>query len=126
MALTKLHIHEELEGVKCSIIEKNCTKERVEVLKKLLEFNRFEVKVGVTPPAKVVPKPVDPNAPAQPEPEPLPETYTVGVTDIVFNPVHALYSRLLKTPDGHVVTVAYWEQRENISHDDIPYYEHKN
>lgn len=127
MALTKLHIHEDLEGVKCSIVEKNCTKERVEFLRKLLEFNRFEVKVGVTPPAKAAaPKPVDPNAPIEPQPEPPPETYTVGVTDIVFNPVHALYSRLLKTPDGHVVTVAYWEQKESVSHDDIPYYEHKN
>ena len=126
MALTKLHIHEELEGIKCSVIEKNCTKERVAFLKDLLEFNRFEVKVGITPPAKAAaPKPVDPDAALQPQPEPPPETFTVGVTDIVFNPVHALYSRLLKTPDGHVVTVAYWEQKESVSHDDVPYYEHK-
>ena len=122
MALTKHHIHEEIDGIKCSIVEKNCTNDRAEFLKKLLEVNGFEVKVGITPPAKVVAKPANPDEPVK-EPEPVPETYTVGVTDIVFNPVHSLYSRELKTADGHVVTLAYWEQKENVSHDDIPYYE---
>ena len=25
----------------------------------------------------------------------------------------------------HIVTPAYWQQQETISHDEIPYYEHK-
>ena len=48
-----------------------------------------------------------------------------GVTDYTFNPINAIFGRLLKTPDGHVVTLAYWEQKENESHDEIPYSEHK-
>ena len=54
-----------------------------------------------------------------------PETFTVGVTDYTFNTINAIYGRLLKTPDGHIVTAAYWQQQETISHDEIPYYEHK-
>jgi hypothetical protein len=122
MALTKYHIHEEIDGVKCSIAEKNCTKDRAEFLKNLLTYNGFEVKIGITAAPKAVAKPAAPDA-APVEAEAAPETYTVGVTDIVFNPVHALYSRLLHTPDGHVVTVAYWLQKETVSHDDVPYYQ---
>jgi hypothetical protein len=29
----------------------------------------------------------------------------------------------LHTPDGHVVTLAYWQQKELVSHDEIPYFE---
>jgi len=39
--------------------------------------------------------------------------------------INAIYGRLLKTPDGHVVTMAYWQQKENVSHDEVPYYEKK-
>lgn len=123
MALTKYHIHEEIDGVKCSVVEKNCTKERAEFLKNLLTFNGLEVKVGIAAPAKAIAKPAAPDA-APIESEPVVESYIVGVTDIVFNPIHALYSRLLHTPDRHVVTVAYWQQKEAVSHDDIPYYQH--
>ena len=52
-----------------------------------------------------------------------PDTYTVGVTDYTFNTTNAIYGRALKTPDGHVVTMAYWQQKEDVSHDEIPYYE---
>jgi hypothetical protein len=31
----------------------------------------------------------------------------------------------LKTPDGHIVTAAYWQQKESVSHDDVPYYDFK-
>jgi len=30
---------------------------------------------------------------------------------------------LLKTPDGHIVTLAYWNQKEKESRDEIPYFE---
>ena len=50
------------------------------------------------------------------------ETFTVGVTDVTFNATNAIFGRLLRSPDGHVVTMAYWQQKEEISHDDIPYY----
>ena len=122
MALTKYHIHEEIDGVKCSVVEKSCSKDRADFLKKLLTFNGYEVKIGAAAPAKVVAKPVNPDEPIK-EAEPVVESYIVGVTDIVFNPVHALYSRLLHTPDRHVVTVAYWNQQETVSHDEVPYYQ---
>jgi hypothetical protein len=56
-------------------------------------------------------------------PTPAPETFTVGVTDYTFNSVNAIFGRLLKTPDGHVVTQAYWNQKEDQSNDEVPYYE---
>jgi len=51
-----------------------------------------------------------------------PETFTVGVTDVMFNAVNAIYGRLLKAPGGHVVTLAYWKQQENVSDDEKPYF----
>jgi hypothetical protein len=56
---------------------------------------------------------------------PAPETFTVGVTDVSFNMVNAIFGRLLRSPEGNVVTMAYWQQREETSHDEIPYYDRK-
>lgn len=137
MAINKNHEFEDLGGVKCAIVEKNASKERVAFLKDLLEFNEFEVVVVASPPPKAAapPKPVapaDPNAQPQPQPQPevpppppAPETFTIGVTNLAFNPTNAIFGRLLKTRDGHVVTQAYWYQKESTSHDEIPYYEYK-
>ena len=131
MAINKNHEFEELDGVKCGIVEKNVSPERVAFLKKLLEFNKFTVVVVPSPPPKVAPAPVvkvveDEVAPPPPPPPPAPSTFTVGVTDYTFNTINAIYGRLLKTPDGHIVTMAFWQQKENVSHDEIPYYEDVN
>ena len=130
MAINKNHEFEELDGVKCGIVEKNVSPERVDFLKKLLEYNKFTVVVVPSPPPKVAAAPVIKVADgeeAPPPPEPLPvitsETFTVGVTDYTFNTINAIFGRLLKTPNGHVVTLAYWHQKERVSHDEIPYYE---
>jgi hypothetical protein len=134
MAINKNHEFEELGGVKCAIVEKNASKERVAFLKNLLEQNKFEVVVVPSPPPKIAPAP-KPAAPAtegvaepQSQPEtlpPTPETFTVGVTNLAFNPTNAVFGRLLRTKDGHVVTQAYWQQKETVSHDEVPYYEAK-
>ena len=126
MAINKNHEFEELDGVKCAIVEKNVSLERVEFLKKLLEYNKFKVVVIPSPPPKAAPavatseeeggQPIE--SPAIPV-----ETFTVGVTDYTFNSVNAIFGRLLHTPDGHVVTLAYWQQKELVSHDEIPYFE---
>ncbi|MGI8636209.1 MAG: hypothetical protein ACR2KZ_12480 [Segetibacter sp.] len=58
-------------------------------------------------------------------PPPPPATFTVGVTDVTFNAINAVFGRLLKTRDGHVVTLAYWQQKEQVAHDEIPYFENK-
>ncbi len=123
MAINKNHEFDELNGVKCAIVEKNVSSERVEFLKKLLEFNRFTVQVIPSPAPKVAAAPKAETAADTELDAPIPpETFTVGVTDYTFNTTNALYGRLLKTPDGHVVTPAYWQQKESVSHDELPYY----
>lgn len=132
MAINKNHEFEELDGIKCSIVEKNVTPERLQFLKTLLEYNRFTVVAIPTPAPKAAAKaaPVEgaeASEAAPPPPAPVaPETYTVGVSDYTFNVTNALYGRTLKTPDGHIVTVAYWHQQEKVSHDEVPYYEFKS
>lgn len=128
MAINKNHEFEELDGVKCGIVEKNVSAERLQFLKDLLEFNKFTVIAVPSPPAKAAPAPKpaeEGEAAVVPAPAPVaPETFTVGVTDYTFNTINAIYGRLLKTRNGHVVTPAYWQQKETESHDEIPYYEH--
>ncbi|MBS1598745.1 MAG: hypothetical protein JST75_11020 [Bacteroidetes bacterium] len=130
MAINQNHLFEELNGIKCGIVEKNVKPGRVEFLKNLLELNHFTVVVMPSPPPKTAaPAPVvtatESTAPAPPPPPPPPETFTVGVTDITFNPINAIFGRLLHTKDGHVVTLAYWQQKESVSHDDIPYFDNR-
>lgn len=126
MAINQNHTSEELNGVKCAVVEKNVSKERAGFLKSLLEFNKYTVEVAASPAPKTVPaKPLAEGEIAPPPPAPAPETFTVGVTDVMFNPINAIFGRILHTPDHHVVTDAYWHQREKISHDEIPYFEHK-
>lgn len=131
MAINKNHEFEELNGIKCAIVEKNVSPQRVEFLKNLLQFNGYEVVVAASPAPKAAPAP-KPAAPANSEtqtervaspPPPAPETFTVGVTDITFNPINAIFGRALHTPDKHVVTLAYWQQKEAVSHDEVPYFE---
>ena len=132
MAINRNHEFEELNGIKCAIVEKNVSPQRVEFLKNLLEYNRYEVVVAQSPAPKAAPTPkpaipangeVQSNAqPTTPPPPPAPETFTVGVTDVTFNPINAIFGRLLYTPDKHVVTLAYWQQKEEVSDDEIPYF----
>jgi hypothetical protein len=156
MAINQNHLFEELNGVKCAIVEKNASQERVEFLKNLLEYNGYTVIVADSPAPKAAPvkpspvakpaaategaqttpstdtaAPVAPPTPVAatpgppPPPPPAPQTYIVGVTNLLFNPTNAIFGRLLRTPDGHVVTLAYWQQKEAVAHDGVPYYESK-
>ena len=129
MAINKNHEFEELDGIKCGIVEKNVNAERVAFLKDLLECNGYTVVSVPSPPPKSAPAPAlkpGEEAVPSPPPPPAPETFTVGVTDTTFNPINAIFGRLLKTKNGHVVTLAYWQQKESVSHDEIPYYEQPN
>ena len=126
MAINANHPFEDLDGIKCAVVEKNCTPVRVEFLKPILEFNGYTVVVAKSPPPKVpTAKPLAEGETAPPPPPPAPETFTLGVTDVRFSMVNSIFGRLLKTPDGHVITLAYWQQKENISQDDVPYFEKK-
>jgi len=132
MAINKNHEFEDLDNMKCSIVEKNASADRVQFLKDLLTYNKYEVVVVPSPaPKAAAPAPVatvegEPASTPIAAPEPLtPSTFTIGVTDLRFNPTNAVFGRSLHTPDGHVVTLAYWNQEETVSNDEIPYFEHK-
>ena len=137
MPINQNHLFEDLNGIKCSIVEKNATKQRVEFLKSILEYNHYTVIVVPSPPPKTAPASAAPATSAATPPItaadqglPLPdppkeETFTVGVTDVMFNPTNAIFGRLLKAPGGHIITLAYWQQKEEEPHDDIPYFNNK-
>ncbi len=127
MAINQNHLSEELNGVKCSVVEKNVTPERSAFLQQILLFNKYRVEIAESAPPKTsAPNPISEGGEAPPLPLPIPKTFTVGVTDMMFNPINAIFGRLLHTPEGHVVTLAYWNQKDESSHDEIPYYEGKS
>jgi hypothetical protein len=125
MAINKNHEFEELDGVKCGIVEKSVAPQRVLFLKDLLQTNGFTVVMVPSPPPKAVPdaKAEDGTEITVVKPEPVIETFTVGVTDYTFNAINAIFGRLLKTKDGHIVTLAYWQQQQMVSNDEVPYFE---
>ena len=134
MAINKNHEFEDIDGIKCAIVEKNATPERVQFLTALLGFNKYQVVVAESPaPKAVVPAPAsiaenaDATEPTKivPEVPAAPTTFTVGVTDLTFNPTNSIFGRALKTTDGHIVTLSYWQQKDAVSDDTIPYFEHK-
>jgi len=86
----------EIDGIRCTIVESGIAKKRMEFLRDLLTYNKLEVKIKE-------------DAPVEGSTETL---YTLGVTDIIFNPVYAVYERTLISPDGKVVTPAFYRQME--------------
>jgi hypothetical protein len=95
MALNRgKHIVEEINGIRCTVIEKGTSRERVAFLKDLLSFNKFEVQVEEE-------KKTEENTPA---------TFIIGVTDLVFNPMISVYEQSLLTASGEKVCPAYWNQ----------------
>lgn len=116
MALNPTHTFEDLGETKCAIVEKNCSAERADFLKQLLEFNKYIVVVVPSPPAKVAAKPVvaEGETPTEIQTPIDPTTFTVGVTDVSFSPINAVFNRELKLPTGQIVTKEYWKQRETI------------
>ncbi len=133
MAINKNHLFEELDGIKCAIVETGLTDSRSQFLKSLLELNGFTVVIVAEVPPKAPappPPPVEPlsdpatdPAPTAIIPPPPPARFKVGVTDVSFNAINAIYGRLLKTKTGSVVTMAYWMEKERVSNDDIPYFD---
>lgn len=123
MAINQNHPFEELNGIKCGIAERNASAERVAFLKPLLEHNGYEVVVVPSPPPKTAAKPAGGAEEPPVDAAPPPEIFTIGVTDYTFNTTNAIFGRLLRTPEGHVVTRDYWLQKTPVSLDDIPYYE---
>jgi hypothetical protein len=107
MSLNKgKHLVQELEGVLCTVVETGLDANRLKFMKELLEFNHFEVKTEEVPGE-----------------EDGPSTFTVGVTDLVFNPVIAVYEQSLKRPEGGPVSPAFWNQEPII--EELPYYDYR-
>jgi hypothetical protein len=95
MAITNAkHIIAEIEGIRYTVVETGASIERAAFLKDLLELNNLEVK----------------ELQEQPVAEGGEPKYTIGVTDLAFNPVFAVYECLLKTKEGGYVTPGYWRQ----------------
>jgi hypothetical protein len=101
MPLKAKHTVEEINGTRCTIVEKAASTERCAFLKQLLEFNKFEVLMVED----------------KKETEEAPTLFTIGVTDTVFNPVIAVYEMLLRTPSGEKVSPDYWDQKTTDSID---------
>ncbi|MGE5382393.1 MAG: hypothetical protein ACM3PX_03080 [Omnitrophica WOR_2 bacterium] len=108
MPLQAKHIVEEINGVRCTIVEKGTTPDRCNFLKGLLTLNNFEVLTDCKPNTEGI------------------EICTIGVTDLEFNPVIAVYEMRLKTDTGSRVSPAYWDQKETtvidqywVSHEDV-------
>ncbi len=99
MVLKAKHIVEEIGGKRCTVVEKGIDKNRIDFLSALLKHNQFEVVVDE------VPKTEDSAV----------QLYNIGVTDLVFNPVIAVYEMSLKTEKGEAVTAAYWNQESTES-----------
>ena len=93
--LTAKHTVEEINGIRCTLVEKGIPAQRVDFLKDILESNKLEVVVAEVPSKE----------------ESAPSTYALGVTDIVFNPTIAVYEMRLKTREGKSVSPDYWNQK---------------
>ena len=82
------HIIEVIDGKRCTLVESGISSARREFLTTILEFNSYEVKTAADEAG----------------------TWKIGVTDVVFHPVVDIYKRRLHSPNGHVITPAYWLQ----------------
>jgi hypothetical protein len=88
------HIISEIDGVRCTIVESGVSLERAAFLRDILEFNNLEVK-------EIEVSSENPGEESK---------YTIGVSDLMFNPVFAIYERQLKTREGSRITPGYWNQ----------------
>ena len=98
------HIIKEINGTLCTVVETGLSKERMEFLKEILTFNKYEVFTELIEAESG-------------------NTYTLGVSDLVFNPMIDVYQRTLKRTDGTVVTVAFWNQETEEM--ELPYFEYR-
>lgn len=96
MGLLGKHQFGSIGEVRVTFVEKSVPESRMSFLKELLEVNGFEVVVE--------------EEAGKSEGDPI--LYTIGVTDMVFNPTVFVFQRRLKTIDGkHKVCPDYWNQK---------------
>ena len=104
MGLGGKHLFGSIGDQRVTFIEKKISEDRMKFLKSLMEANEYEVVLQEE----------------KRKSEEDPQLYTVGVTDMTFNPTTFVFQRRLKTIDGeHIVNQDYWNQ---ISQDTNPSY----
>ena len=92
MAINQHHTVDLVNGVRCSIIERNTSVERALYLRHILKANKYVVETGTNAEGLI----------------------TIGVTDITFNIVHALYNQMLRNSNRKIVTPSLWyNQKQN-------------
>jgi hypothetical protein len=89
MAINNHHTVEEINGVRCSVVEKGISTERAAFINNILNQSGFKTEQATSDNGLV----------------------TVGVADVTFNIQHALYGRMLKTNSKQVVSPAVWLQK---------------
>ena len=96
------HLVEEIDGVRCTVVEKGISPERAQFFKNILELNGYQVKTSA---------------------DTDPATIKIAVTDILFNPIIDVYERRLKSPSGKKVTPAYWlQQSDKETEEEVNYW----
>lgn len=104
MGLGGKHLFGSIEDQRVTFVEKKIEASRKDFLKKLLEVNGYEVVIQEE----------------KRKSEEEPQLFTIGVTDMTFNPTVYVFQRRLKTIDGkHIVNQDYWNQ---VSEDTKPQY----
>ena len=90
MAINNYHIVEEIAGVRCAVVEKGISSERALFLRGILENSGQQVYI---------------------EGDEF-TGFSIGVEDIRFNVLYALYGKSLRLPNGNLVTPSIWYQRQ--------------
>jgi len=103
MALAGKHLFGSIDDTRVTFVEKKIDEDRKNFLKDLLELNGFKVVIQEE----------------KRKTDEDPQLYTIGVTDMTFNPTVWVFERRLKTADGHKVTQDYWNQ---VGTDTNPHY----
>lgn len=95
MALAGKHQFGAIDESRVTFIEKKIESDRKDFLQTLLKHNGFEVVIKEE----------------KRKSEEDPQLYTIGVTDMVFNPTVYIFQRRLRTLEGRIVTQDYWNQK---------------
>ncbi len=123
MALNKgKHIVKEIDGVLCTVVETGISKERLNFLKELLEFNKYEVKTEKDEDKAKADAKGETEVKVEVASETV-STYTIGVTDLVFNPMIAVYEQSLHHHGGVPVSPNYWNQQPETP--GVPYFDYR-
>ncbi|MCX8473276.1 MAG: hypothetical protein ORN85_06465 [Sediminibacterium sp.] len=115
MAINKNHEVEEINGVRCAIVEKEITYKRCEFLRKILDENNYKVYIqNMNTAAKLN------NIEDSSTPENL--LYKIGVDDLSFNVINAIFGRLLKDSYKNPITLEFWNQQIENNSNHKPYF----